>query len=273
MRLVLAFAAAQSLGLFLNSAEAFAPACGTSLLSRKAVFSSSSPSLLQVSADPDDYDDEFLESLSGKNPASEVPTSDDSIEGAELTEEMRAKMKENNEKEEFGGGKRFKELLEAAKRAEKLAEPERPKSLKNPFADNPFAGIEGLDPTIGPTAAPPPPAPPTNLNPDEMTVEQQAEMFRQMMAGQQAVPPPAAAVAPIELPKARPPKPDAKYGRNRDADAIQNTADVYFAQLKRDSTVRGIARIRGDDDTANAVFHDPKIEELKNLISVNPGLV
>lgn len=268
MRLVLAFAAAQSLGLFLNSAEAFAPAHrSTSLLSRKSV----SSSYLQVSADPEDYDDEFLESLSGKNPASEVPTSDDSIEGAELTAEMRAKMKENNDKEEFGGGQRFKELLEAAKRAEKLAEPEIPKSLKNPFADNPFAGIEGLDPTI---PAAPAAAPPTNLNPDEMTVEQQAEMFRRMMAGQQAPPPAAAAAAaPIELPKARPPKPDAKYGRNRDADAIQNTADVYFAQLKRDSTVRGIARIRGDDDTANAVFDDPKIEELKNLISVNPGLV
>lgn len=265
MRLVLAVAAAQSLGLFLHSADAFTPACSTSLLQRKTT--SPKSSCLQVSADPDDYDDDFLQSLSGKNPSSEVPTSDDSIDGAELTEEMRAKMKENNEDEEFGGGTKFKQLLEAAKRAEKTAEPQRPKSLKNPFAENPFAGIEGLDPNLGPTAAPAAP----NLDPDEMTVEQQAEMFRQMMAGKQVAPPPQ--VAPIELPKARPPKPDAKFGRNRDADAIQNTADVYFAQLKRDSTVRGIARIRGDDDTANAVFKDPKIEELKDLISVNPGLV
>ena len=267
MRLVLAFAAAQSLGLLFHSSDAFAPATTTGSTSSTSLFpprkttlpTTTSSSLLQIgAADPDD-----------------IPTSEDSIEGAELTADMRAKMKDNNDKdEEYGGGTKFKQLLEAAKRAEKTSggeaqHPAAPKSLRNPFADNPFAGIEGLDPTMGPTTSG---GANNNLNPDEMTVEQQAEMFRQMMAGknqqQQQAPPPI-----IDLPKARPPKPDAKYGRNRDADAIQNTADVYFAQLKRDSTVRGIARIRGDDETANAVFKDPKIEELKDLISVNPGSV
>ena len=257
MRLVLAFAAAQSLGLFLNS-EAFAPSSFSTSLGRRTASSS-----LRIGGDVSDWDnDDFLESLAGKNPTAkggddEIP--DDSIDGAELTPEMRAKMKRMNEEDEFGGGTRFKELLAAAQRSE----PEKiPKALKNPFAENPFIGIPGLDPTLEEETP--------DLNPEEMTVEEQAEMFRKMMAGE--LPPPGKKAASIQLPQPRRPKPDAKTGRNRDADAIQNTADVYFAQLKRDSTVRNIARIRGDEDQANAVFADPKIEELKSLISENPHL-
>ncbi|KAL3914983.1 MAG: hypothetical protein SGILL_005858 [Bacillariaceae sp.] len=54
-----------------------------------------------------------------------------------------------------------------------------------------------------------------------------------------------------------------KIGRNRDADTIANTADCYFAQLKRDSTTRNFARYSGDDDKANDVFHDPSIQDIE----------
>ncbi len=61
-----------------------------------------------------------------------------------------------------------------------------------------------------------------------------------------------------------------KIGSNRDADAISNASDVYFAQLKRDSTTRNLARYSGDDDKANAVFHDPAIQDIH--APVNPYL-
>ena len=61
-----------------------------------------------------------------------------------------------------------------------------------------------------------------------------------------------------------------KIGRNKDADAIVNSADLYFAQLKRDSTTRNYARYRGDDEKANEVFHDPSIAQIK--MHVNPYL-
>mmetsp|Transcript_17810 Transcript_17810/g.25167 ORF Transcript_17810/g.25167 Transcript_17810/m.25167 type:complete len:839 (-) Transcript_17810:198-2714(-) len=54
---------------------------------------------------------------------------------------------------------------------------------------------------------------------------------------------------------------------NRDAYEIQNTADVYFAQLKRDSTVRAIARKAGDIETANKPFSDPGVHAIKGILS------
>ena len=61
-----------------------------------------------------------------------------------------------------------------------------------------------------------------------------------------------------------------KIGSNRDADAISNASDVYFAQLKRDSTTRNLARYSGDNAKANEVFHDPAIQDIK--APVNPYL-
>jgi hypothetical protein len=54
-----------------------------------------------------------------------------------------------------------------------------------------------------------------------------------------------------------------KIGRNRDADTISNTADAYLARLKRDSTTRNFARYAGDENKANAVFHDPSIADIQ----------
>lgn len=61
-----------------------------------------------------------------------------------------------------------------------------------------------------------------------------------------------------------------KIGSNRDADVISNTSDAYFAQLKRDSTTRNLARYSGDNVKANDVFHDPAIQDIK--VPVNPYL-
>lgn len=277
MRLVLALAAAQSLGLFLHS-DAFAPSATTSLTTRKPVtdFAAPSSSLLHVGVDTDGWEnDDFLKSLAGQNPEAKEEIPEEDMDGADLTPEMRAKIKQQNEADESPGGSKFKELLAAASK-NKTPEDSETRSLKNPFVENPFIGIEGLDPTMDDSddsSAAPAAAPAANTKrPEDMTVEEQAEMFRAMMAGQQAPPAAQKQKQTIKLPEPRPPKPDRKTGRNRDADAIQNTADVYFAQLKRDSTVRGIARIRGDEDMANAIFEDSKIEELKTLISENPHL-
>lgn len=247
MRLFLAFAAAQSLGLFLlDSSDAFAPtSAGRRTIITNIRQQSSAPTTsTSLNADNLDNDDEDLRIKD--------------IEGAALSEEMKEKMKKKSDEDRVGGTK-FKELLDAAQKATGLTGGDTgPLSLKNPFADNPFAGIEGLDPTANQPS----------MNPDEMTLEQQAEMFRQMMKNGG----PVAQQPVVPLPQPRPPKPDQKTGRNRDADTIQNTADVYFAQLKRDSTVRGVARLRGDLETAEQVFKDPKIKELEDMITKNPHL-
>jgi len=104
----------------------------------------------------------------------------------------------------------------------------------------------------------------------ELSVEEQARRFREMMqnggSGAGAdVPPPPRRVAQTDR-AGRP------VGRNRDADTIANTADLYFAQLKRDSTVRGMARLRGDQEEADKVFEDEGIKELEKMVTENPYL-
>lgn len=54
---------------------------------------------------------------------------------------------------------------------------------------------------------------------------------------------------------------------NRDAYEITNPADVYFAQLKRDSTIRTKARKAGDIETANSAFADEGVKALSNYLS------
>lgn len=130
-----------------------------------------------------------------------------------------------------------------------------------------------------------------------LSVEEQARLFREMMQNQQKQQPPPVfyppvAPAPLYPSSSFPPmqqgsaasqKPAVgiprgnnvaadgrRIGRNRDADAINNSADVYFAQLKRDSTIRNYARYSGDDDKANVPFGDPSISEIK--LHVNPYL-
>lgn len=150
------------------------------------------------------------------------------------------------------GSSRFKDLMEASKSAQPDV-PSAGRPIENPF-------LNPTNPSPQPSAF------------DTLSVEQQAEMFRQMMAGGMANPAaPAAAAAPLEKQK-RTDMAGKPVGRNRDADAIANTADVYFAQLKRDSTVRTLARVKGDEEVAQSVFKDEGIKELEDLIHKNPYL-
>ncbi|KAL9184460.1 hypothetical protein ACHAXT_002546 [Thalassiosira profunda] len=59
-------------------------------------------------------------------------------------------------------------------------------------------------------------------------------------------------------------------GFNPDAYTMSNTADVYFAQLKRDSKVRKIARMSGDVEASNQVFADSTIKEIGDSWVDNP---
>ncbi len=142
-------------------------------------------------------------------------------------------------------GSRFKELMQIAKQRG-VAEPggAQPggRAIENPFLQ--------------------PQAP---ANPGELSVEEQARMFREMMAGNQAPP-----QAPMRV--AADPGGVRPVGRNADADKIANTSDLYFAQLKRDSTVRTIARQRENSDVSEAVFRDDGIKALDNLLLTNPYL-
>jgi hypothetical protein len=59
-------------------------------------------------------------------------------------------------------------------------------------------------------------------------------------------------------------------GYNPDAFSISNTADLYFAQLKQDSKVRKLARMRGDVDTANRIFEDETVRRIGDSWRPNP---
>ena len=96
----------------------------------------------------------------------------------------------------------------------------------------------------------------------------------------QQMQPPAANEAPSLEPNGREPTlpPNSKtrgndprpQGYNADAYAVSNTADVYFAQLKQDSRVRKRAWLSGDRESANQVFTDPSVKEIKDSWVDNP---
>jgi hypothetical protein len=176
--------------------------------------------------------EDFLEALSGGN---YNPEEEEEVEGGQ-------------------GGSRFKEILEMAKK-EKEAEAESAfRPIMNPFLDAP--------------------APASPANPEEMSIEEQARMFREMTQKGGGAPTKSAG-ADLPPPGRRVSRTDRAgkpVGRNRDADTISNTADLYFAQLKRDSSVRTYARQRGDDDEADAVFADEGIKELDGILTENPYL-
>lgn len=126
-----------------------------------------------------------------------------------------------------------------------------------------FAQFSALNPEAAAkiTMPPPPPPPPmfTNVATPAMTT-------------------PVATTAEPQFPE--PPKPDLegnpnevnpldyvpRGSGNKDAYEITNPADVYFAQLKRDSYVRNVARRNGDIETANKPFADVGVKALNNLL-------
>ena len=242
-----------------------------------------SPHLLRVSGQGWDNDN-FLESLGGDEQARQsanddyfrssafekvssdqdtsLPSSD--AAGAELTPEMKEKIKRANEEDDPAeGGRMFREMMARAQQGE-IRRP--PPQLSQPIPP--------------PPPIPQPVAPPTLPDFNSLSVEEQARLFREMMQQQQQpqAPPPAPAPEQLYYPPpvmaAKQPMgpavaPDGRrIGRNRDADAIVNSSDVYFAQLKQDSRSRNMARYSGDDNRANAVWHDPEIQNIK--LHINP---
>lgn len=158
--------------------------------------------------------------------------------------------------EEGQGGSRFKEMMEKGQQARPAASAE---GGSGPILYNPMQGLPS------PSQQQAPAAPAAAPSEDDLSVQEQAQLFQKFMNMQQQG-------GEANQPASAPQKPGKKVGRNRDADTIANTADVYFAQLKRDSTVRTIARYEGDDDTANAVFEDEGVKDLENVIKTNPYL-
>jgi len=152
----------------------------------------------------------------------------------------------SEEKDDGSGSSRFRELMKLAKESG-----QSDASSMQPAIDNPFLSQTPLP-----------------ANPDGLSVEEQARMFREMMADKQgfASPPPPTKVNREADRAGRP------VGRNKDADKIANTSDLYFAQLKRDSTVRTIGRYSGDEGVSEAVFEDDGIQELDDLFLENPFL-
>jgi hypothetical protein len=117
---------------------------------------------------------------------------------------------------------------------------------------------------------PPPPPPPGQVAPP---IVQQGQVPQQPIVPppvQQEQTPPTTPVDSNEPKNAYDylPKGD---GRNTQAFEVNNAADVYFAQLKRDSTVRTEARKKGDLKTANGVFADEGIAIIGDVLS--PELV
>jgi len=191
----------------------------------------------------------------------ELPEGD--IEGATMTDEMKARAKASHtaEEEASQGGKMFRSLMERARQKAQLP----PSALQQQQ--------QQLQPQQQPNLQ-------ISPNAMDLSVEEQARLFREiMLKQQQAQRYSSTSYAQQQLPDYpygdnmqghnSPYLPPGigfdgrKIGRNRDADIISTAADVYFAKLKLDSKTRNVARIAGDDEKANSVFHDPQIQEIK----------
>ena len=217
----------------------------------------------------------------------ELPSEE--IQGAELTQDMvqRAKASHNDEKEEASqGGSKFRELMARARQSASAVLPELGMQPPPPQSYHHQQQQQPMFDQI-----------PDNFM--EFSIEEQARLFREIMEQRQRArynaPPAAMNQNPYQQQQAyqqqpyppqqpyqqQPYPPQQRYppqqnyreygtgfdgrriGRNKDADAIANESDVYFARLKRDSTSRNYARYAGDNTKANEVFFDPAIPEIK----------
>lgn len=194
--------------------------------------------------------------------AEETPKAEDGFtEGASLSPEMveKAKASHFDDKEETSqGGSRFRALIARA----------QDNQIMPQHQQNPLLADEGA---ITPASS--------IMSPEEianLSIEAQARLYREFFFTQQqgksSQQQNAKSIGSTASNYLEPGIgfDGRKIGRNRDSIALSNTGDVYFAQLKRDSTSRNIARYSGDDARANDVFHDPAIQEMK--APVNPYL-
>ena len=183
------------------------------------------------------------------------------------------------------GGQMFRKMMEKAQQG-----PSRPSSVAEAYpTDSSPAGPPPV------AAAPQPVAATTGSAVDPMVYyqqqlvawQQQMTAFAQLSAANPEAaaqmtmpppppPPPGLGAAPVQEQQPTIPtnpenlKPEdyvPKGSGNKDVYEIQNTADVYFAQLKRDSSVRQKARNDGDVNVANSVFADVGVKALNNYIS------
>lgn len=246
MKLTLALNCAVALGLMGSSCSAFT-APGAFLRKSTKIHTGSG------------WDnDDFLDSLS--NPSETAPLADD-FEPPQGTMPPVTPQK-GGEGEESQGGTRFKEMMSKAQDGA----PNYPPPI------NPYANVI----PSSPNQSEQPEQPLANM--ENMSVEDQAALFRQMMSMQQQGN--GSDGQQHEVPAAKPKSfgpmgldaKGRKIGRNRDADTIANTSDLYFAQLKRDSAVRTVARYSGDEEFAEKIFEDEAIHELEATYQVNPYL-
>lgn len=192
----------------------------------------------------------------GRRPNSSKEDDDDEMDDrdvpglSKLSREHIERIKNQNEQIEStggaDGGEMYKKLLERAEQQKRV-------QAQRPVAQPPPSASQGL---------------PDNFA--SLTVEQQAALFRELMLNQNNPMQSAPLTEESMERRTTPSKDDKRFGRNRDADAIVNSSDVYLTQLKLDSTSRLRARYSGDDEKANQVFHDPRIQGIK--MHVNPYL-
>lgn len=126
-----------------------------------------------------------------------------------------------------------------------------------PYPPPPPQGADPNDPNAQTPPPPPYPYPPYPYPPPDPNNPYAA-----------AYPPPPQSQAPPEPNKST--QVGKPVGRNRDADQIANAADLYFAQLKLDSTIRAKAFHAGDYDTSNAAFEDDRVKKLADALKDNP---
>mmetsp|Transcript_797 Transcript_797/g.1258 ORF Transcript_797/g.1258 Transcript_797/m.1258 type:complete len:729 (+) Transcript_797:137-2323(+) len=255
MRLALAVQVAISIGVLSCTSSAFVPQ------SIPRTFGSNTR--IQVGSWEND---DFLEALSGGSNAQDKANDDYQAQSKFKPGEEPPSASDTSD-ESSQGGTRLQQLMAQAKNAESQPQGPRPQPMtyKPPVYNPPNAAQEP------PAAAPTQPGMPSL---DNLSVEEQAELFRRFMAGGQQLPQPVEAPAPSSAPVMRGgvDRQGRKIGRNKDSDTIANSSDLYFAQLKADSTIRTIARYSGDDNTAANVMGHEAIQEIADTMKVNPYL-
>ena len=232
MQLHTAFRLAVLLGVFEASA---AFVVNPTVVPAKTTLSRGRP----LAAD-DGYSDDFLRALQAG--------------GGDSNDDGRSNDDSSGDDEIDQGGSRFREMMNRANESPQLGNGGSG-TMVNPFANDPGAPLVET----------------TDQNEEEMTMEEQARLFRQFMEQSKKGGKPAAPSGGQQLrggvdPQGRP------IGRNRDTDTIANTSDLYFAQLKRDSSVRTRAFQNDEYDKADAVFADEGVQKLKNMFKENPYL-
>jgi len=168
--------------------------------------------------------------------ADEAPV-DETVDGAVLTPDMKAKIMASHteDEEQSGGGHKFRDLMERAKAAAARGQPQQQRMEQQQQQQQPQSV------QLPPEAA-------------DLPLDVQARMYREQQWRQSN--PQVESYATPQYQMNGIGIDGRKVGRNRDSDMISNDSDVYMARLKRDSTTRNLARYAGDDARANEVFHD-----------------